>query len=259
MVAKRQDQSVEVWLYRGDNLLEKIKDQGGLYREVRTELNKLKKAKKSENLNSIEASLEKLNSKKYELGSEWKNWLTRNRQKIQDEKRTKFYVSKEIYERILKFTLQSEFEDNNSKSIEQLFLALDSLGLTNISSIYDLQELLKPYADTYSNDYSTIHSPVTLSNIIKELISELATSEVHDFKDLYLFKKNDEKLRHILSKNSKLQDELESNSHMIERLKKQVISKSVEIKDLKQQNTKLKVKKAIRQSRAKRQKSNMNK
>ena len=258
-MAKRQDQSEEVWLHRGNNLLEKIKNQRGLHREIRTELNKLKKAKESGDRNALEASLEKLNSKKYELGTEWRNWLTRNRQKIQDENRAKFYVNKEIYERILKFTLQSEFEDNNTKSIEQLFLALDSLGLNNISNIYDLQELLKPYSDTYSNDYSAKNSPTALTNLIKKLVSELAISGVCDFNDLHLFKKNDKQLKYIRSMNSKLQNELESNLHVIERLKKQVISKNAEIERFKNQTKKLKAKKTIYPTKPKRRTNSVNK
>ena len=232
MAAKREDQPVDIWLKRGDNLLNNMQSQRGLSRKIRTQLNRLKSAAKAGDEEKIKDALNTLNSTKYDLADEWGNWLRRNRQHIVDKKRSRFYVSDEAYERVLRFTEQSSYEGSPTKSIEQLLLALDSLGLTNISSIYDIQELLKPYSDTYNGSISSSSEVGHLASVINSLISTLADNDVNDFTDL----RNLEKARKQ-AKNLKRQAEEQLNSAKpeVDSLKQALTAKSEKIAELEDQ------------------------
>ncbi len=232
MTAKREDQPVEIWINRGDNLLNKLQGQRGLSKKIRTQLNRLKSAARAGDEDKIKDALNTLNSTKYDLADEWGNWLRRNRQHIVDKERSRFYVSDEAYERVLRFTEQSSYEGSPTKSIEQLFLALDSMGLTNISSIYDMQELLKPYSDTYNGSASSSSEAAHLASVIKSLISKLADNNVNDFTDL----RNIEKAK-TQAKNLKRQAEEQLNSAKpkVDSLKQALTAKSEKIAELENQ------------------------
>lgn len=229
MATKRVDQPVEIWINRGDNLLNKLQGQRGLSKKIRTQLNRLKSAAKAGDEDKIKDALNTLNSTKYDLADEWGNWLRRNRQHIVDKERSRFYVSDEAYERVLGFTEQSSYEGSPTKSVEQLFVALDSMGLTSISSIYDMQELLKPYSDTYNGSVSSSSKVPSLAIVIDRLISTLADNDVNDFTDLRNLEKAKKQAKNL---KQQAEDQLSSIQPEVDKLKYLLTAKSEKIAEL---------------------------
>lgn len=233
----RRDAELDEWLNHGDNLLTKLSERSNLYKEIKKQLVKLNNLNSDPVNNKIEMDtvLEKLNKTKikfkakdkivkgevvkekivngevvkYKGKTEWSLWIGRINQKKKDAERNNFYVSKSAFDRVMAFTKGSEYDDNATKSIEQLFITLESLGLRNISELYDLGEALKPYNDAVTTDWKDISlhdkepnvTPSVLT-VTKKIVEELKANKIHDYHSISSIRKK------ILAA-SKLEDQVQ--------------------------------------------------
>lgn len=247
----RRDATLDEWLESGDNLLAKLSVRSQLFKDIKSLLAELHNLNSAPVKNKIEmkATLEKLNKTKikfkakdkvvkgevvkYKGKTEWSLWIDRINQKKKDAERNNFYVSKSAFDKVMAFTKGSMYDDNITKSIEQLFVCLEVLGLNNISDLYDLGEALEPYNDavTTKRKNLSLHDKepnVTSSalTVTKKIVEELKANTIHDYHSISSIRKK------ILAANkleSQIQKPLADAKSKIEQLQLTIVDQRAKL------------------------------
>lgn len=220
----RRDATLDEWLNHGDNLLTKLSVRSKLYTDIKSLLAGLHNLNSAPEKNRIEMKAtvktlneEKINFKakdkvvkgkvvkekivngeivKYKGKNEWSLWIDRINQKKKDAERNNFYVSKSAFDKVMAFTKGSEYDDNINKSIEQLFVCLELLGLNNISDLYLLRETLEPYSDALTatrkdltlRDKEPDNTPSALT-VVQKIVQELGYNNINNYRSILNIRK----------------------------------------------------------------------
>ncbi len=226
MGRSRRDATLEEWLENGDNLLTKLSVRSLLYKNIKSLLAELYNLNSAPIKNEIEmmSTLDKLNKTKskfkakdrivkgevvkekvingevvkYKGKTEWSLWIDRINQKKKDAERNNFYVSKSAFDKVMAFTKGSEYDSNITKSIEQLFVCLEALGLNNISDLYLLMETVKPYNDALTTTTKNLtlrekepdSTPSTLT-VIQKIVEELKFNKINNYHSIARIRKKE--------------------------------------------------------------------
>jgi hypothetical protein len=231
MPQKRKDRTVSEWEDCGENLLIKLSPNRQLTRKLKALLKELKST------STPDETVTKLNTLKYPLGDDWRRLVQRMNQKPKDCKRSKFYVSEKTFNNVMAFTKNSEYEDNSNRSIEQLFVALTSLGLTNISDVYELAASLDPFKDALKpkveeQSLGTSETPHEYSIVIiaQRLAAELKINKIQDFRSIASIKQKKREAEKLTDGIDKLLADKQNEIDELNRQNQQAVTKQEEIK-----------------------------
>lgn len=217
----RVDRTLNEWMEFGPNLLTKIESRKILHKQISQALTELGNAATSKKRR--DELLIELNSTKNKLGNDWILWVRRLSQKKTDQNRKKFYVNESTFNDVMAFSKDSEYEGNINRSIEHLFLAFTSLGLTNISNLYELNDVFAPFKDalkTKANEQTfatnDIDQTYSILTIMQKLTAELKANKIQDFNSIASIKR---KIREAEKLSENINKPLRAKQNEIDNLK----------------------------------------
>ncbi|ABV38846.1 hypothetical protein Ssed_4242 [Shewanella sediminis HAW-EB3] len=191
MGASRIDRGEDDWRNNGEKLLNRIIRRRKLHTPIKNLLIQL-----GQRNNNAESIVSELNSYKNVLGEDWIKWVKTITQHDKDKERRKFYVNKSSFDHVIKFSENSNYSGNITKCLEQLFIAINELGINSISDVYNLKETTQPFDDVIIalNNNSSITSTnnnlqPTVSLIIESIITELNKNKIKNFRSLSAIRK----------------------------------------------------------------------
>ena len=257
MGRKRQDRTINEWIEHGKILLDIIGKKHSLYKNIEetlsTLINQLSKEikqklknqpnekNKQELTNQINEKIKQeltnqLNFHKDNLGKHWLIWTKKIKQKSKDENRSKFYIEKNIYDKILRFVglnketkKQEEISDN--EIFNRIFKLLYSFGIHNESEMKlildEIERFNSATSERYSKDTLTgedIGYQGQTSKIIHAILEELKSHKISSFEKLQSIKK------HVRNeKIDELKSEIESLKNKIKRLESKLGDDEIEL------------------------------
>jgi hypothetical protein len=254
---KRKDRTINEWIDHGGILLDIIGKKHSLYKNIEktistliNQLNeeikqKLKNQQREENkqelINQINEKVKQeltneLNFHKDNLGKHWLIWTKKIKQKSKDENRSKFYIKKNTYDKILRFIeLDKETKKQEATSdneiFNRIFKLLYSFGIHNESEMKlildELERFNSATSERYSKDTLTgedIGYQGQTSKIIHAILEELKSNKISSFEKLQSIKK------HVRNeKIDELKSEIESLKNNIKRLESKLGDDGIEL------------------------------
>lgn len=240
MGASRIDRTEDEWRNNGGKLLKRIKKQRKFYPTISKLLSDLDNKN-----NDPKPIVNELNSYKDELNNDWTKWVKTITQYKKDKERRKFYVDELVFNKIMCFSQESGHEENITKSLSQLLVGMNEIGINNVGDVYELMEVIDNFKDatTYKNIKSSLLTPntntdPTLLFVIKSIVTELKSHKIINFSELSSINTNRLKARKFereMERNSpNVADKNKSLELLNEALKKELADKDKELAELKE-------------------------
>ena len=243
--------TIEQWIEHSPNL---FKHMGSNKRKIQKELKALldEANEKSPPDTDIKNKIvNKLNDYSDKIGDYWSPWINRINQKGDDEKRNKLYLTSSNNKKMEDF-FSGDIKDESTltSNISQLLGALNNAGIKDTNALFDLIEVLKPFADaalhlSFTEQYNNeALSSFSVLIITKLLILELKKNGVESFKDIYLIQKEKHYAERLKYKNEKIsvekQEEIKLLRDEITSLKSSLLKQENENKELNKKITQYK-------------------
>lgn len=239
MGASRIDRTEDEWRNNGSKLLKRIRKQRKFYPTISKLLSDLD----NEN-NDPKPIVNELNSYKYKLSNDWIKWVKTITQQQKDKERKKFYVDELVFNKIISFSQESGHEENITKSLSQLLVGINEIGINNVGDVYELMDVIDKFKDatTYENIRSSlltsnVNTKPTLLFVIKSIVDELKSHNITNFSSLSginIHRLEARKFEREMERNSPdVADKIQRLELSNEALKSELVDKDKELAELK--------------------------